>query len=328
MRIFDPHIHMVSRITDDYERLALAGVARGPRARVLARPAAHARRDLRRLLRHAHRLGALPRLAVRHPPLLHDGPQPARGQRRPRQPGRARGAAPLPREGRRRRRRRDRPRRPDRRRGASASSRSSSSRTAHGLPVLIHTPHRDKKRGFERCIAMIKDAGFPFERILLDHGNEETIRSRASSAASRASRSTRSRRWTSRAWSRSIREYGVDRIVVNSAADWGISDPLMVPKLVQALLRAGFAAADVQQLVWDNPLGLLRAERPHRPSRARDAARRLAPRDPRGQLDPARPGPGQDVGRAGGRVGRIPGAAGAHRPRLKLHAPSSTPTTL
>ena len=39
-----------------------------------------------------------------------------------------------------------------------------------------------------------------------------------------------------------IKEFGVDRIVVNSAADWGISDPLMIPRLVQALLRAGVAA--------------------------------------------------------------------------------------
>ncbi len=44
-------------------------------------------------------------------------------------------------------------------------------------------------------------------------------------------------------------------IVVNSAADWGISDPLMVPRLVQALLRSGFPAADVQRLVCDNPVG-------------------------------------------------------------------------
>ncbi len=33
-----------------------------------------------------------------------------------------------------------------------------------------------------------------------------------------------------------------------------ISDPLMIPKLVQALLRAGFPDATVEQLVWKNPV--------------------------------------------------------------------------
>jgi len=27
MRIFEPHAHMISRVTDDYERMALAGIA-------------------------------------------------------------------------------------------------------------------------------------------------------------------------------------------------------------------------------------------------------------------------------------------------------------
>ena len=44
MRIFDPHIHMTSRTTDDYERMAAAGVRARGRAGVLAGPAAHQRR--------------------------------------------------------------------------------------------------------------------------------------------------------------------------------------------------------------------------------------------------------------------------------------------
>ena len=32
---------------------------------------------------------------------------------------------------------------------------------AHRLPVLIHLPHRDKKRGCERTLALVKDIGFP-----------------------------------------------------------------------------------------------------------------------------------------------------------------------
>ena len=83
MRIFDPHIHMTSRTTDDYEAMYASGV------RALVEPAfwlgqpRTSRRLVHRLLRRAARLGALPRRAVRHRPPLHDRPQPQGGQRRP-----------------------------------------------------------------------------------------------------------------------------------------------------------------------------------------------------------------------------------------------------
>ena len=37
------------------------------------------------------------------------------------------------------------------------------------LPILIHTPHRDKKRGTERTLALVKESGFPPGRTLVDH---------------------------------------------------------------------------------------------------------------------------------------------------------------
>src|SRR4029453_5186515 len=43
------------------------------------------------------------------------------------------------------------------------------------LPILIHTPHRDKKRGTERTLALVKEMGFPPELTLVDHNNEETL---------------------------------------------------------------------------------------------------------------------------------------------------------
>jgi len=43
------------------------------------------------------------------------------------------------------------------------------------LPIMIHTPHRDKKRGTIHTIETIRKAGFPEERVLIDHNNEETL---------------------------------------------------------------------------------------------------------------------------------------------------------
>ena len=42
-------------------------------------------------------------------------------------------------------------------------------------------------------------------------------------------------------------------MMVNSAADWGASDPLSVPHTVDELLTRNFPEKEIEKLVWDNP---------------------------------------------------------------------------
>ena len=124
----------------------------------------------------------------------------------------------------------------------------------HELPALIHTPHRDKKKGFERCIAILRDCAFPMERVLLDHGNEETIKiTRDLGCWSGFSIYPNTKMDPSR-MTQIVLEYGIERMIVNSAADWGVSDPLMVPRTATKLEQAGVARERIEQLVWDNPI--------------------------------------------------------------------------
>jgi predicted metal-dependent TIM-barrel fold hydrolase len=51
-----------------------------------------------------------------------------------------------------------------------------------------------------------------------------------------------------------VKRYGPQRILVNSAADWGISDPLKVPKTAAAMRAAGVSEADVELIFWTNPV--------------------------------------------------------------------------
>jgi hypothetical protein len=53
---------------------------------------------------------------------------------------------------------------------------------------------------------------------------------------------------------RVLQEHGPDRIIVNSACDWGVSDPLKVSKTAAAMLAAGFDDDDVDRVVWRNPV--------------------------------------------------------------------------
>jgi uncharacterized protein len=51
-----------------------------------------------------------------------------------------------------------------------------------------------------------------------------------------------------------LRTYGPERVLVNSAADWGRSDPLLTRATGEAMLLAGFTDDDVDRVLWRNPV--------------------------------------------------------------------------
>lgn len=125
---------------------------------------------------------------------------------------------------------------------------------AHDLPVLVHTPHRDKMKGFERSIAMVRESGISPERVLLDHGNEETIKITKDLGCMSGFSLYPHTKMSPERMVLILQEYGVENMIVNSAADWGVSDPLMVPRCVNRMREAGFGEDRIEQLVWENPI--------------------------------------------------------------------------
>jgi uncharacterized protein len=124
----------------------------------------------------------------------------------------------------------------------------------HDLPVLIHTPHRDKRQGNRRIIERVKDVGFPVERTLVDHNTEETLAETLESGCWAGHSVYPHTKMTEERMAALVEEYGPERIIVNSAADWGVSDPLKVAKTAKVMLETGMDPKIVEQVVWKNPL--------------------------------------------------------------------------
>lgn len=122
------------------------------------------------------------------------------------------------------------------------------------LPVLIHTPHRDKKRGTEHTLALVRESGIAEGMVLVDHNNEETLPLVLASACYAGHSIYPHTKMDEQRMAALVKKYGPDRIVVNSAADWGVSDPLKVPKTVAAMRAAGIDDATIEQVVWHNPV--------------------------------------------------------------------------
>ena len=122
------------------------------------------------------------------------------------------------------------------------------------LPVLVHTPHRDKKQGTIRTIELLRSLKYPEERVLIDHNNEETLPIVLNTGCWAGHSIYPNTKMDEHRMAALVKKYGVDRIIVNSAADWGISDPLKVPKTIDVMRAQGIDEATIQRIVWDNPV--------------------------------------------------------------------------
>jgi uncharacterized protein len=125
---------------------------------------------------------------------------------------------------------------------------------AHDLPALVHTPHRDKERGTERSLAVVAESGLAPARVLIDHLNEVTVARVRDTGVWMGFSIYPDTKMSPPRMVEILRRYGLERILVNSAADWGHSDPLLTVRTAEAMLAAGFSTDDVDRVLWRNPV--------------------------------------------------------------------------
>jgi predicted metal-dependent TIM-barrel fold hydrolase len=122
------------------------------------------------------------------------------------------------------------------------------------LPALVHTPHRDKAAGTHKTLQLVEETGVAPETVLIDHNNELTVKEVHASGCWAGFSIYPNTKMDEYRMVRILEDVGTDRILINSACDWGVSDPLKVAKTVAAMREAGFDEDDVDKVVWRNPL--------------------------------------------------------------------------
>ncbi|MDE0891184.1 MAG: TatD family hydrolase [Planctomycetota bacterium] len=122
------------------------------------------------------------------------------------------------------------------------------------MVVMVHSPHRDKKQGIIRSIEVAQNAGVPMEKLIIDHNNEETVEDTLNAGAWAAFTIYPHTKMGSERMAELVQKYGSERIIVDSSADWGVSDPLSVPKTAKLMLERGISEADVVKTTWQNAL--------------------------------------------------------------------------
>ncbi len=122
--------------------------------------------------------------------------------------------------------------------------------------ILIHTPHlEDKFKGTRMILDMVKnESRLAPERVLVDHVEEHTIGPVLDGGFWAGMTLYPITKCTVARAVDMIEVYGPERLMVNSAADWGISDPMAVPKFMLEMRRRGHAPKDISRIVYYNPL--------------------------------------------------------------------------
>lgn len=120
--------------------------------------------------------------------------------------------------------------------------------------VLIHTPHRNKKAGASRSMDRCIEHGLDPSQVIIDHNNEETVAEVLSRGFWAAFTIYPQTKMGNARMVEVVRQYGCDRIIVDSSADWGVSDPLAVPKTAQLMLERGISEDRVRAVCYENAL--------------------------------------------------------------------------
>ena len=123
-----------------------------------------------------------------------------------------------------------------------------------GLPVMIHTPHRDKKSGTSRSMDVCMEHGMDPRMVVVDHNNEETVQEVLDRGFWAAFSIYPSTKMGNERMVDILRKYGARQVIVDSACDWGISEPLAVAKTAKLALATGIPAEQVRLACYQNAL--------------------------------------------------------------------------
>ncbi len=130
----------------------------------------------------------------------------------------------------------------------------------HDQLILVHTPHlEDKLKGTRLILDVLKnDRRIRPKRVIIDHVEEHTVEMVLDGGMWAGMTLYPETKCTPARAIDILETYGREKIWLNSACDWGVSDPLAVPKTALEMKKRGHRAAAVEKIIFANPEKFLR----------------------------------------------------------------------
>jgi predicted metal-dependent TIM-barrel fold hydrolase len=125
---------------------------------------------------------------------------------------------------------------------------------ARDMVVIVHLPHLDKLNGTKRTAAIVREMGMNPDKLIIDHNTEETMAISRGTGCYCGMTVYPISKLTPARVSDIIRTFGSERMIVDGSADWGISDPLSLIKVVKFMKDDGHPEDTIERLVFKNAM--------------------------------------------------------------------------
>jgi len=122
------------------------------------------------------------------------------------------------------------------------------------MAIVIHLPHFNKPEGIRRTMKVLREMEFPEEKVYLDHNTEDTMAQARDTDCYVGLTVYPISKLTPQRVSAIVRQYGSEKLIVSGSADWGVSDPLALVKVIRQLQDDGHDDEAIQRLVSGNAM--------------------------------------------------------------------------
>lgn len=125
--------------------------------------------------------------------------------------------------------------------------------------ILIHTPHLEDKLKGTRIIMdlILNESRINPSRVMIDHAEEHTIGEIKEKGFWYGLTLYPNSKGSPERAVDSIEIFGPDKICINSSADWSVSDPLATLKCANEMRRRGHDEPSIRRIFFDNPNSFL-----------------------------------------------------------------------
>jgi hypothetical protein len=129
----------------------------------------------------------------------------------------------------------------------------------HNQLILVHTPHlEDKFKGTRLIVDLLRsDTRINPSRVIIDHVEEHTVKLVLDAGMWAGMTLYPDSKCTPARAVDMIEMHGNERVWMNCACDWGVSDPVAVPKAALEMKRRGHSTQAIDKLIFQNPARFL-----------------------------------------------------------------------
>jgi predicted metal-dependent TIM-barrel fold hydrolase len=127
--------------------------------------------------------------------------------------------------------------------------------TDKNMLMTVHLPHTNKPEGMRRIEKILnteRGKHYNRDKILVDHNVEETTGKTLDLGMWAGLSVYPVTKLSPERAMNIIKKYGTERIMIHSAADWGPSDPLSVPLVAREMRKAGFSINEIERVTFYN----------------------------------------------------------------------------